>query len=127
MEEKQAENLSERKRVDVSKLVSVIPSASQLYGEGKKEIAEKRIRIKFDASLPQGIAKISKALANMLNIKENDLVELVVAGKKKFVFKSLIDESQDPNIVLCNPSGMREKGVADNSIATIRKHGSGVE
>ena len=126
MEEKPAsEETKTTKKIDVSKLVSIIPSPSELRREEKK-IVEKRIRIRYDESLPENTAKISKELANLLGIGENDLIEVVVAGRKKFVFKPLIVEDLDPNIVLCYPRELREKGVADKSIATVRKHRKGV-
>ena len=114
------------KKIDVSKLVSIVPPPTELKRE-EKRFTEKRIRIRYDESLPEDQAKISKELARFLNIGENDLVEVVVAGKKKFVFKPIIVDDLDPNIAMCYPEKLRENGVADNSIATIRKYrGRGV-
>ncbi len=122
MEEKtSSEETKPTKKIDVSKLVSIIPSPSELRREEKK-IVEKRIRIRYDDSLPENTARLSKELAKLLNIGEDDLIEIVVAGRKKFVFKPEIVDGLDPNIVFCYPEELREKGVADNSIATVRKH-----
>lgn len=111
------------RKIDVSKLVSIIPSPSELWREEKK-LTEKRIRVKYEESLPENTAKISSELAKALDISKDDYVEIVVSGKKKFIYKIIIEDGLDPNIVYCNPSELSVKGVADNSIATIRKHRS---
>jgi len=121
MEEEKKETSTPSKKIDVSKLVSIIPSPAELRGEEKK-ITEKRIRVKYDETLPAGYAKFSKKLAELLGITENDMVEIVVAGRKKFIYKSMIVEDTDVNTVYCNPSELKPNGVADNSIATIRKY-----
>ena len=126
MEEKtekmgEEEEVKSVKRVDVSKLVSIIPPPSELKRE-EKRITEKRIRIRYDESLQEDQAKLSKELAKFLGISEDDQVEIVVAGRKKFVFKPIVVDELDPNTVMCYPEKLRESGVADNSIATIRKY-----
>lgn len=121
MEENSGRGKEIQKKLDVSKLVSIIPSPTELRREEKK-IIEKRIRIKYDESLAENHAKISKELAKLLSINENDLIEIVVAGKKRFVFRAEIVDDLEMNIVLCYPEELREKGVADNSIATVRKY-----
>jgi bifunctional DNA-binding transcriptional regulator/antitoxin component of YhaV-PrlF toxin-antitoxin module len=109
------------KKVDIKKLVSIIPPASELRRK-QKVLREKRIRIKYDESLPEGSARVPKDLASMLGIKDGDMIEIVVAGRKKFLFKAEIIEETGTNIVYCYPEELRENGVADNSIATLRKH-----
>ncbi len=109
------------KKVDIKRLVSIIPPASELRRK-QKYLKEKRIRIKYDETLPENTARVPKDLANLLNIKEGDTIEIVVAGKKKFLFKATIIEETNTNIVYCYPEELKEKGVADNSIATLRKH-----
>ncbi|MDP8003405.1 MAG: hypothetical protein ACP5I6_04165 [Caldisphaera sp.] len=105
-------------KADISKALSVIPPATSLKGKGKK-ISEKRIRISYDSSLEKGEAKISKKLAQDLGIQKE--LELVIAGKKKFVMKAVIDEGiKDDNKVFANPDEMKDEGIADNSIATVR-------
>ncbi|ADI32426.1 hypothetical protein [Staphylothermus hellenicus] len=109
------------KKVDIKKLVSIIPPASELRRK-QKVLREKRIRIKYDESLPENTAKVPKDLAEALGIKEDDTIEIVIAGKKKFMFKAVIIDETGTNLVYCYPEELREKGVADNSIATLRKH-----
>ncbi|MEL9909187.1 MAG: hypothetical protein QXP97_05970 [Desulfurococcus sp.] len=111
-----------QQKVDVSKLVSIVPPASELKKKEKK-LTEKRVRIRFDRTLNEAIAKIPSALASMLGIKNDERVEVVVAGRKRFEFKALIFESTDENIVYVYPGEIEKNGVADNSIATIRKAG----
>lgn len=108
------------KKTDVSKLVSIIPPASELFKK-EKVISEKRIRVKYDQSLPEDQLKIHKDLATMLGLKQGDSVELVVAGKKKLVFKAVIADNVDQEVVFCNPNILVKNGVADNSIVTVRK------
>ncbi len=109
------------KKVDIKKLVSIIPPASELRRK-QKVLKEKRIRIRYDESLPEGSARVPKDLASMLGIKNGDIIEIVIAGKKKFLFKAEIIEETGTNTVYCYPEELRENGVADNSIATLRRH-----
>lgn len=110
----------EQQKIDVSKLASIIPPASELRKKEKK-LSEKRIRIRFDQSLNEPVARIPSALASMLDIKSDDTVEIVVAGRKKFLFKAVVFESTDENTVYIYPKEVEKNGVADNSIATLRK------
>lgn len=109
------------KKTDVSKILSIIPPASELFKK-EKPLVEKRIRVRYDESLSEDAAKINKDLANALGVTEGDLIEVVVAGKKKFIYKPLITDDIDVETVFCNPVNLRKSGVADNSIATVRRH-----
>ncbi|MFZ8793197.1 MAG: hypothetical protein ACO2O2_04815 [Acidilobaceae archaeon] len=106
-------------RERVSKLVDVIPPASALKEAGKA-LREKRIRIKHDPSVKPDSAKLNSDLAKMLNI--SDRIELVVAGRAKFVLNAIIDDSVEHDRVHVNPDVMKSEGVADNSIATVRAY-----
>lgn len=103
----------------VSRLVDVIPPASALR-ETRKVLREKRIRVKYDPSVKPDSAKLNSTLARALGIV--DRVELVVAGKAKFVLNAVIDDGVEADRVHVNPDAMREEGVSDNSIATIRAY-----
>lgn len=109
------------KKTDVSKLASIIPPASELFKK-EKILSEKRIRVKYDTSLSEDRIKIHKDLASMLGLKQDDNVELVIAGKKRFVYKAMLVDNIDQEVVFCNPNILVKNGVADNSIATVRKH-----
>ncbi len=111
----------EQPKIDIKKLVSIVPPASELKKK-TKVLKEKRIRIKFDESLPEGASRVPKELAKLLGIEEGDKIEIVVAGRKKFIFTAQIVEEPGVNFVYVYPEELREKGVADNSIATIRRH-----
>ncbi|MFZ8791643.1 MAG: hypothetical protein ACO2OS_05125 [Thermosphaera aggregans] len=120
-EREQARNAQEKQqKPDISKLVSIVPPASELKKK-EKTLSEKRLRVKYDESLKEPIAKIPKPIAGMLGIKDGDSVEVVVAGRKKFVFKAVIIESQEENTIYVYPEELKMNGVADNSIATLRK------
>jgi len=122
-EQKPVAQEGEAKKIDIKKLVSIVPPASELR-KREKILREKRIRIRFDESLPEGAAKVPKDLARMLGIKEGDKIEIVVAGRKKFVFTATLIDEEGANLVYVYPEDLREKGVSDNSIATLRKHSS---
>lgn len=106
-------------RERVSRLVDVIPPASALK-ETRKVLREKRVRIKYDPSVKPDSAKLSGDLARALGIV--DRVELVVAGRAKLVLNAIVDEGVEADRVHVNPDVMREEGVSDNSIATIRAY-----
>jgi len=110
----------QQQKPDISKLVSIVPPASELKKK-EKILSEKRLRVKYDESLKEPIAKIPKPIAAMLGIKDGDSVEVVVAGRKKFMFKAVIIESQEENTIYVHPEELKINGVADNSIATLRK------
>jgi anaerobic selenocysteine-containing dehydrogenase len=122
--EQEATHVSEKageekpEKVDIKKLVSIIPPAAELFGKRQKGPKEKRIRLLYDESVSEEEAKISPALAKELGIK--DFVEISVAGRKRFRLKVRIDENASPNYVYVNPELMKRNGVANNSICTIR-------
>lgn len=120
-EKTQTRHISNKKKIDVTKLLSIIPPASELKRKETK-LKEKRIRVRYDESLPPNTIKLSKQLAQLLGINKNDLVEIVVAGRHKFAYNALIVDENGINEVYCNPEELKERGVADNSIATIRKY-----
>ncbi len=122
--DKNTEEKSATKKTDISKLLSIIPPASELRKKETK-IREKRVRVKWDESIPLGKIRINKELASMLGINEDDPVEIVIAGRHKFIYTAIIVDEPNRNIVYTNPAEMRERGVSDNSIATIRKHRQG--
>ncbi|MEB2793034.1 MAG: hypothetical protein G5Z42_03220 [Caldisphaeraceae archaeon] len=111
-------NSKEPGKPDLSKALSIIPPAASLKESGGKQ-REKRVKISYDQDVGEDAAKVSKKLADELGISSK--IEIVVAGKKKFVMKAIIDETIDEmNKVYVNPDIMRDEGVSDNSIATIR-------
>lgn len=108
----------DRPQKSIKELVNLVPSPSEMRGE--KRLREKRIRLKYDASLEPEQAKIHPELAKELGI--DDKLEIVVAGRHRFAFKAIIDENAEPNRVHVNPDLMEEHGIADNSIATVRAY-----
>ncbi|RLG76793.1 MAG: hypothetical protein DRO12_03835 [Thermoprotei archaeon] len=112
-----------QQKVDIKKLVAVVPPPTMLFGGKAKKVREKRIRLRYDNSVKPDEAKISKRLAEELGIK--DMLEITVAGKKRFRFKAIIIDSALGDYVFVNPDLMKENGIADNSICTIRSVASG--
>jgi bifunctional DNA-binding transcriptional regulator/antitoxin component of YhaV-PrlF toxin-antitoxin module len=121
LDEEKKEPVEESKpgKVDISRLLAIVPSAAELRVE-KKVLQEKRIRIRFDRSLVKPVAIVPASIARELDIKTGDAVEIVVAGKKKAVFTAQV-EDRGENVVIVYPAELEKQGVADNSIATIRK------
>lgn len=79
---------------------------------------ELRRRIIYDESLRPGEAAVPKNLKEELEIE--DTVEIVVAGKKRLIFKAKEVETDVERVLVC-PDDMKTLGIADNSIATIRR------
>lgn len=113
------EHVHKSSKADISKILAIIPSATELKRE-KKVLQEKRIRIKFDRNLTGPLAKIPVHIANELGIKSGDLVEVVVAGKKKVIFTAEVVDTGENVVAVC-PADLERQGISDNSIATIRK------
>ncbi len=109
----------ERPKGSITQLLGVIPPASSLKVREKK-LREKRIRLKYDDSLPPEKARIHPSLASELGI--TDKLEIVVAGRHRFAFNAVIDEDAEENRVYVNPDLMEEHGIADGSIATVRAY-----
>ncbi len=104
---------------DIKSLVAVIPPAMALKRKEKKTL-EKRIRLRW-SDVEENEVKIHPNLAKELSIK--DYAEVVVAGRHRFVAKVVLDDTIPVNEVYANEEMLREHGVADNTIATIRAAG----
>ncbi|NPA05572.1 MAG: hypothetical protein GXO09_05715 [Crenarchaeota archaeon] len=106
------------KKIDVRAALSLIPPATR--GTGKRR-SERRIRLRFRDELKKGIVKLNPALASEIGVKEGDAVEVVVAHRRRFRYTVVLDTAVPPNEAWVNGEGMDEYGIADNSIATIRR------
>ncbi|MEN3060593.1 MAG: hypothetical protein ABC550_02545 [Candidatus Methanosuratincola petrocarbonis] len=80
---------------------------------------EKRLRLRRREDTDRGIGKMNPSTMKYLQI--NEKFEVVVAGKKKLELKALPFPDIPENEVWANAEEMRVQGLADNSIATIRK------
>lgn len=80
---------------------------------------EKRLRLRRKDDTDKGIGKLSPATLKYLQI--GDRFEVVVAGKKKMELKAIPLPDIPENEVWINTEEMRFLGLADNSIATIRR------
>ena len=112
-------NEAPRRKIDVKRALSVIPPASQLYGE-KRRVRERRIRLRFHNELKENIALLNPELAKELEI--SDKVEIVVAHRHRFVYAVQLSEDVPVNEVWVNGEKLPEYGVSDNTIATVRAH-----
>ncbi|MCX8199663.1 MAG: hypothetical protein N3E36_06565 [Sulfolobales archaeon] len=108
------------KKLDIVKLLTIVPPASELK-QAKAKVVERRVRVIYDDQLSKDVVRISQELASEIGVSEGDLVEVVVGGKKKFMYKVLIASGIQFNTVLCNSEELKLNGVANNSIATIRR------
>ncbi len=106
------------KKKDVKQLVAVIPPASQLMMKGGGKVKEKRVRLRLRKEVPENELHISPALLKYLEIKGG--IEVSVAGKKRFRFKAVESEQVPENEVWANEALMKENGIADNSLVTVR-------
>jgi len=116
-EQSKEEEVYPQRKMDVKALAAVVPPATSLFSR-QKVLQEKRIRVRY-GEVEENQIKINPQLASQLGI--TDTAVLVVAGKKRFTMNVIIDESVPMDIVIANPQLMKDNGVADNSIATIRK------
>ncbi|MDK6028447.1 hypothetical protein QPL79_03635 [Ignisphaera sp. 4213-co] len=112
------EDLDRQEKVDLKKLLAVVPPPSEILSKKKQGIREKRLRLLYDSSVNEDEAKISPSLAKELGIKE--FIEITVAGKKRFRLKVRLDDAASSSFVYVNPDLMKRNGIADNSICTIR-------
>jgi len=106
----------EEKKLDIKALVAVIPPASSLGKEKVKR--ERRIRVRALPDVKEGFAKINPTLAKELGVTA--VLEVVVARKRKLKLTAIIDENVPVNEVWCNLEQLKEEGIANNSIATVR-------
>lgn len=118
--ETRAEETKKEKKTDIKSLLAVIPPANALLRkkESKRSIQERRIRLRYGEVKREQVA-VGERLAKELELK--DQAYITVAGRKRFLLKVVIKEDLPENIILVNAELMRENGIADNSIATIRR------
>ncbi len=84
-------------------------------------LPEKRLRIRSRTDVSDGSSKMNAKMAQTLGVGEE--IEAVVAGKSKGTWKASQSESVPSNEVWMNSDELKAKGIADNTIATIRKAG----
>ncbi|MDT7865255.1 MAG: hypothetical protein RQ922_05190 [Thermoproteota archaeon] len=83
------------------------------------ERKERRLRIKISESVKEGKLSINPTTAQELGI--SDKVEIVVGGKKRLVLDAILSSETPPDQVFINPDFAKSFGIANNTIATIRK------
>jgi len=115
----ESREVGQERKLDIKKLVAVVPPPTVLASKKVVQAREKRIRLRYAPDVEPDKAKICSRLAKELGIV--DFVEMTVAGKKRFRFRVVIDDSVPYDYIFVNPDLMRQNGVADNSMCTIRR------
>ncbi len=115
LSETQGEGKTAKK--DIRSLVAIIPPPKSSMVKQLKPM-ERRVRLRYSGLVKHDELRIPKVISDELGIK--DVVRVVVSGKKVMDLKAAIDDSLPPNEVLGNPEVMRSRGIADNSVVTIR-------
>ena len=80
---------------------------------------ERRLRVRRIPEIEPGTAKMNPQMINELQI--TDKIEIVVAGNRKCMLEVKGDEKVPLREVWASAEEMRGLGIADNSIATIRR------
>lgn len=106
--------------ISVTDTLKVIPPPSMLKEMKRRQVSEKRVRIRRASGVEEGKAKISPSLAKELGLGD-DLVEIVVSGRKSLQLAPIVDEGVPPNEVWVNGDLLKVYGIADNTIATIKR------
>lgn len=85
------------------------------------EVKQKRMRLRHRIEVERGKSYLNPDTMNFLEVEDGQEIEIVVVKKKKFR-NVVFSKSEVPiNEVWMNPDELQEKGIADNSIATVRK------
>jgi|Deesub1362B_J571_1020462.scaffolds.fasta_scaffold32170_2 anaerobic selenocysteine-containing dehydrogenase len=84
-------------------------------------IRQKRMRLRHRVEVERGKSFLNPETMSFLEIEDGQEIEIVVAKKKKFRSISFSKGEVPINEVWMNPDELQEKGIADNSIATVRK------
>ncbi len=98
-------------------MVSVVPSPQSLRAKESK-VKEKRIKLRYNEGVKEDEIHISKKLADELGIK--DFLYVAVPGRKSMKFKAVIRDDVPYNEVWGHPDIMKLRGIADNSVVTVR-------
>lgn len=80
---------------------------------------EKRLRIRRSQDVKEGYVKMNPNTIKYLGIE--DVVEVVIGGKKRLHFKVFSFSSIPPNEIWGNNDELQNHGIADNTIATCRR------
>ena len=84
-----------------------------------ERVPERRLRVRRKDQVKSGRAHINPQTMKELRIGES--VEIVLVGKRRFLFKAVADSTVPVKEVWINSEDGRIGGIADNSIATVRR------
>jgi len=80
---------------------------------------EKRLRLRRKDDLDKGNSRLNATTAKFLQVSGR--IEVIVAGKKKLELNAVPLPDVPENEVWINTDEMKQLGLSDNSIATIRR------
>jgi hypothetical protein len=103
------------KKRDIKALLAVIPPAEELRKRGKV-VTEMRIRLKYNPEVKPGTIHLNPELAKELSV--GDYAEISV-HRKRVKLKTVLNENV-PRGEVWGSSDLRNVGIADNSLVTIR-------
>jgi hypothetical protein len=90
--------------------------------EERKEVRERRLRVRRRDDVEEGKAMLNPQIASELGIAGK--VELVLVGggsrERRYVMDAILNDKVPRGEVWCNANELRRLGIADNSIATVR-------
>ena len=90
--------------------------------EERKEVRERRLRVRRRDDVEEGKAMLNPQIASELGIAGK--VELVLVGggsrERRYVMDVVLNDKVPRGEVWCNAGELRRLGIADNSIATVR-------
>ncbi len=90
--------------------------------EERKEVRERRLRVRRRDDVEEGKAMLNPQIASELGIAGK--VELVLVGggsrERRYVMDVVLNDKVPRGEVWCNANELRRLGIADNSIATVR-------
>jgi hypothetical protein len=90
--------------------------------EERKEVRERRLRVRRRDDVEEGKAMLNPQIASELGIAGK--VELVLVGggsrERRYVMDVVLNDKVPRGEVWCNADELRRLGIADNSIATVR-------
>ncbi|MCD6164091.1 MAG: hypothetical protein J7J30_01440 [Candidatus Odinarchaeota archaeon] len=85
------------------------------------EVKQKRMRLRHRVEVERGKSFLNPKTMTFFELEDGQEIEIVVAKKKKFRSVAFSKSEVPINEVWMNPDELQEKGIADNSIATVRK------
>lgn len=115
--------MPEDKEVERGRKLLIPPFLTPQQEKKEQKKAERRVKIKGEDGIGEGVAKIPPDLYEALD-KPSE-VEVVAPGgsshERKKIFKAVMSDKIPSGEVHVSPEDLRALGVAENTVVTIRK------